>query len=183
METLKTIQTFSKVGRIFSKIAFICCVIGVAGCVLGMLSLPFSATPVFKIGGISIHAFIANQSGADLNALYPFMAGAMIVCIGQAVTAKFAEKYFANELLAETPFTRSGAKELLRLGIITISVPLGTLILAQIVSDVIAELIQCGEAFKLDGGDSVALGVTFIFASFLCQYGAELREKNDAAIQ
>lgn len=110
------------------------------------------------------------------------MTGAMIVCIGQAVTAKFAECYFRHELTAGTPFTLSGAKELLRLGVLTICLPLGTMILGQIISGVVAEFIGCGEAFKLDGGDSVALGVMFIVMSLLCQYGAELRENREDAL-
>lgn len=157
MESLKTIQKLSKLGKVFSKIIFICCIIGAVGCVVGMVCLPFADTQ-------------------GLNRLYPLMSGALIVCVGQAVNAKFAEKYFVNELVAETPFTISGAKELLRLGIITISVPLGALILAQIVSGVIAEFVQCGDVFKLEGGDSVAMGVMFIVMSLLCKYGAELKD-------
>lgn len=175
MKTLNTIQILSKIGKILSKIIYICCIIGTVGCAIGMASLPFADTGVLKIGGVTIYGLIVNRAGIDLNSLYSLMTGAMIVCIGQAVTAKFAEGYFAHELTAGTPFTLSGAKELFRLGIVTICVPLGSLILAQIISAIVAELIGCGEAFKLDGGDSVALGVMFIFMSLLCRYGAELQ--------
>lgn len=178
MKTLKTIQTLSKIGRILSKIIFICCVIGAAGCAIGMVSLPFADTGVLKIGGVTVYGLIVNRTGIDLNSLYPLMTGAMLVCVGQAVTAKFAAGYFAHELTAGTPFTLAGAKELLRLGIITICVPLGALLLAQIVSGVMAEIIGCGEMLQLDGGDSVILGVMFLFMSLLCRYGAELREKS-----
>lgn len=180
METLKTIQTFSKIGRILSKIIFVCAIIGIVGCVVGMVSLPFADTGMIKIGGVTIHGLIVNRAGIDLNSLYPAMSAILVVSIGQAVTANFAEKYFANELLAETPFTMEGAKELLRLGIITISVPLGTLILAQIASAVIAGFLECGNVFDLEGGDSIALGVMFILMSFLCKYGAERVEKYDS---
>lgn len=175
MECLKKIQILSKLGKVLSKIIFICCIIGVVGCIVGMVSLPFADTEGLKIGGVTIHGLIENRAGMDLNSLYPLMSGALIVCIGQAVTARFAEVYFTNELAAGTPFTTSGAKELLRLGVITISVPLGTLILALVVSGVIADFLQCGEAFKVDGGDSVTLGVMFIIMSILCKYGAEVK--------
>lgn len=178
MKTLKTIQTLSKIGKVFSKIVYICCLIGAIGCAVGMASLPFADADVLKIGGVTIHGLIVNRAGIDLASLYPLMSGALLVCVGEAVTAKFAEKYFTHELAAGTPFTTDGAKELLRLGILTICVPLGTLILAQIVSGVIAEIIGCGEVFKLDGDGSVTLGVMFIFMSLLCKYGAELREKS-----
>lgn len=175
MESLKTIQILSKLGKVLSKIIFICCIIGAVGCVVGMVCLPFADTEAIKIGGVTIHGLIENRAGMNLNSLYPLMSGSLIVCIGEAVIAKFAEVYFTNELAAGTPFTTSGAKELLRLGILTISVPLGTLILALIVSGVIADLLQCGEAFKLEGSDSVTLGVMFIVMSFLCKYGAEVK--------
>lgn len=173
VKILNTIQTLSKIGKVLSKIVYICCVIGAVGCAVGMACLPFADTGILKLGGVTISGLIVNRAGIDLNSLYPLMTGAMIVCIGQAVTAKCAESYFQHELAAGTPFTLPGAKELLRLGVVTISVPLGTLILAQIASGVLAELIGCGEAFKLDGGDSVSLGVMFLVIALLCQYGAE----------
>lgn len=178
MKTLNTIQTLSKIGKILSKIIYICCIIGVAGCVVGIVSLPFADTGILKIGCVTIYGLIVNRAGIDLNSLYSLMSGAMIVCIGPAVTAKFAERYFSHELTAGTPFTFDGAKELFRLGIITICVPLGSMIMAQIISSIVAEFIGCGEAFKLEGGDSVALGVMFLFMSLLCKYGAECKENS-----
>lgn len=176
MKTLNTIQTLCKIGKILSKIAFIFCVIGAVGCAAGVASLPFADTGVFNIGGVTIHGLIVNHAGIDLDSLYPMMTGVMIVCIGEAVTAKKAEGYFTHELTAGTPFTFTGAKELLQLGIVTICVPLGTQILAQIVSEIIAEIIHCSEAWKPDNGGSVTLGVMFIFMSLLCRYGAELKD-------
>lgn len=178
MKSLNIIQNLAKLGKILSKIIYICCIIGAVGCLVGMVSLPFADTGIIKIGGMTIYGLIVNRAGIDLNSLYPLMIGAMVVCLGQAVTAKFAERYFYHELTAGTPFTVAGAKELCRLGIYTICIPLGTLILAQIVSGIMVELIGCGEAFKVTGGDSVALGVMFIVMSVLCQYGAELNGKN-----
>lgn len=174
MKSLQTIQTLSKIGKVLSKIIYICCVIGTVGCAVGIASLPFADTGIFKIGGVTIYGLIVNQGGIDLNSLYPLMIGAMIVCIGQAVLAKFAESYFTHELAAGTPFTADGAKEMLRLGILTICIPLGALILSQIISGVVAEIVGCGDVFKVDNGDSVVLGVMFIVISLLCRYGAEL---------
>lgn len=174
MKSLQTIQTLSKIGKVLSKIIYICCVIGTVGCAVGIASLPFADTGIFKIGGVTIYGLIVNQGGIDLNSLYPLMIGVMIVCIGQAVLAKSAESYFTHELAAGTPFTADGAKEMLRLGILTICIPLGALILSQIISGVVAEIVGCGDVFKVDNGDSVVLGVMFIVISLLCRYGAEL---------
>lgn len=175
MKSLKNIQILSRIGRVLSKIVYIGCLIGVIGCVVGMISLPFADSGVIKLGGVSIHSLIVNRAGIELNSLYPLMIGALIACAGQGVTAWSAERYFRHELAAGNPFTLAGAKELFRLGILTLCVPLGALILAQIVSGVAAELIGAGEALNLDGGDSVALGVLFLVMSLFCQYGAELR--------
>ncbi len=179
MKTLNTIQTLSKIGKILSKIVYIFCIIGAVGCIVGVVCLPFADTGVLKVGGVTIYGLVVNRAGIDLNSLYSLMTGAMIVCIGQAVTAKFAERYFSHELTAGTPFTVGGAKELLHLGIITICVPLGAMILAQIISSIVTEFIGCGDAFKLEGGDSVTLGVMFIVMSLLCKYGAECRENGE----
>lgn len=147
MKSLQTIQILSKIGKVLSKIAFVFSIIGAVGCAGGMASLPFGDSGIFKIGGVTIHGLIDNRAGIDIESLYPMMAGAMIVCIGEVVLAKFSEKYFAHELAAGTPFTADGAKEMLRLGILTICVPLGALILSRIVSGVIADVIGCGEAY------------------------------------
>lgn len=177
MNTLNNIQALSKIGRIFSKLVYICCVIGAVGCAAGMASLPFADSGIFKIGGVTIYGLIVNRAGIELNSLYPLMTGAMIVCVGQAVTAKYAEGYFRHELDAGTPFTLSGAKELFRLGILTICVPLGTLIAAQIISGILAGFLDCGDAFQPDSADSVTLGVMFLFMSLLCKYGAECTQQ------
>lgn len=181
MKTLNSIQTLSKIGKILSKIVFIFGIIGAACSAVGMVCLPFSDTEILKIGGVTLHGLIVNQAGVELNGMYSLLSGTLIVCVGQAVTAKIAERYFAHELAEGTPFTVFGAKKLMNLGIVTICVPLGTMILAQIISSIVAEFAGCGEIFKLDGGDSVALGVMFIVMSLLCRYGAELREKNEVS--
>ena len=43
MNTLKTIQGLSRIGKILSKIIFICCIVGFCGCIAGMVSLALGA--------------------------------------------------------------------------------------------------------------------------------------------
>lgn len=175
MKSLKTIQTLSKIGMILCKIIYICCIIGAAGCAVGMVSLPLADTGIFKIGGVSIRTLIVNNAGIDPISLYPAMTEAAILCIGQTVLSKFAEVYFRNELAAGTPFTQDGAREMLRLGILTICIPLGCLIAAQIVSGIMAGFLNCDDLLKIDNGGSVSLGVMFIVMSVLCRCGAEMQ--------
>lgn len=183
MKTLENIQTLFKIGKIFSKIIFIFSLIGVVGSVVGMVCLPFGDTGVFKIGGVTVYSLIKNQESMELNSLYAQLSGILIICIGQAVVAKFAERYFAHELAEGTPFTMFGAQRLFRLGLVTVCVPLGTIVLAQIVSSIVAEFAGCENGFEPDGGSSVILGAMFMIMSFLCRYGAELREKNETSLK
>lgn len=173
MNTLNTIQTLSQIGKVFSKISYIFQLIVVIGCAVGLAGLPFADNGIFKIGGVSIYGLIVNRAGIDLTSLYPAITGAIIMCIGQIVLAKNAENYFDHELAAGTPFTQDGADELLRLGIMTICIPLGCLILAEIVSGIIEGFLNCDDLLKIENGGSVTLGIMFIITSILCRYGAE----------
>lgn len=74
------------------------------------------------------------------------------------------------------PFTLRGAKELMRLGILTVAIPLGTVIVCAI-GVAIADVVYPG-IDKLSVGEfsSVGLGVMMIVLSLFCRYGAELKE-------
>ena len=106
----------------------------------------------------------------------------MIVCAGEAVLAKFAEVFFQNELNAETPFTLSGAKELLRLGILTLAIPTGCAVVGSIVQGVVAGFLNAPKAavmdLSFDHEASIALGIMMILGSLLCRYGAELQTQD-----
>ena len=101
------------------------------------------------------------------------MAVGLILCAGEAVLAKFAECYFKHELADGTPFNLSGAKELKRLGILTICIPVGTQIAAEIVYVVMNQIFQDAAPLRLDQSGSIGIGITFIIVSLICQYGAE----------
>ena len=64
------------------------------------------------------------------------LVACLIVCIGQAVLAKFAEFYFRNAEASGTPFTHIGARELRRLGILMIIIPTGCAVLAELVQGI-----------------------------------------------
>lgn len=175
-KSLKTIQTLSKIGKILSKIVFICCIIGFCGCIAGIASLAVGAGSVLRIGGVNIHGLIENASGLSVGTLYASMVFGMIMTAAEAVVAKFAEVYFKHELAAGTPFTFAGAKEMLRLGILTIAVPVGAMLIGGIVYGVMMCFVEGVQ--ELDANDSISLGlgIMFIVLSVICKYGAELRE-------
>ncbi len=176
MKSLNAIQTLSKIGKIMSKITYICSIVAAAVCVVGLVSLPFIGNDIIKIGGVTLHSLIVNNENVSMASIGASIAEALIVAVGEIVLARYAYRYFANELNAGTPFTADGAKELMRLGILTISVPLGTQIIAEIVCAVISEASKDVMRLQIDNSSSVALGVMFIIMSVFCRYGSELLE-------
>lgn len=180
MKSLNTIQTLSKVGKVLSKIAFIFSVIGFCGCIAGLLSLSFGNGSFIKIGGVTLHGLISEEYGYNIKSITAALSGWLIICAGEAVLAKFAEIYFKNELNAGTPFTSAGAKELLRLGILTIAVPVGSAIAGSIAEGIVAGFMKVEKAAAMDmyfdNDAAIVLGVMFILGSLLCRCGAELKE-------
>ena len=175
MNSLKTIQTLSKIGKILCKIAFVFAVIGFCGCIVGMISLSVGGN-ILKLGGVTIHGIISE----NLDYAEGSLIGWLVVCAGEAVLAKYAELYFKNELAAGNPFTFAGAKELLRLGIMTAVIPTGCAIVGSIVEGIAAGIMDVEKAVELNmpfGTEgNITLGIMFIIAALLCRYGAEIRE-------
>ena len=180
MKSLETIQTLSKIGRALSKIAFILSIVGFCGCIAGLLGLSFGNGSFIKIGGVSLHGLISENSGYSIESISAALFGWMIVCAGEAVTAKFAEIYFRNELNAGTPFTLAGANELMRLGILTIAVPTGCTVVGGIAEGIIVGFADIQKAASMnmhfDSSAGIILGVMFIVKSLICRYGADIKE-------
>ena len=177
MNTLKSIQTLAKIGKIFSKIIFACCVVGFCGCIVGIVSLAIGAE-TFKLGGVTIHSMIENEAGMTMPTLYASMAVGLLFCAAEAVLCKFAEVYFKHELAEGDPFTLRGAKELLRLGIMTIAIPLGTVIVCSI-GIAIADNVYPGiDKLSIGEFSSVGLGVMMIVLSHFCRYGPDQKMEN-----
>ena len=172
MKTLHTIQKLWKIGKALSTILFIFCIIGFCSCIVGILSMAIGA-PTLKIGGITLRSILKTEAGITVGTVYAAMAAGMILCAGEAVLAKFAEHYFKRELADGTPFTFAGAKEMMRLGILTICLPIGTQITVEIVHAVMEQAIQGVAPLWSDNAGSVALGVMFLVMSLICRYGAE----------
>ena len=175
MKTSNIIQRLSRIGKILSKIIFIFCIIGFCGCIVGILSMAIGA-PTLKIGGVTLESILSIEAGVTTGTVYAVASAGMILCAGEAVLAKFAEHYFKRELADGTPFDFGGAKELMRLGILAICIPIGTQMIAEILYAVMEQTLHGVAPFQLDHSSSVALGVMFIVMSLWCRYGAELRE-------
>ena len=173
-ENLKTIQKISKVFKIISTVIFVLAIIATVILILS-LSIMLYLKDV-SIEGISLTTLLADE-GLSVNDAIFAMIFSIISCIGTIVISIFAKRYFANELKAGTPFTHDGAKELRRLGIIFIAIPLGIALVSGIALGIgrqfIPELSDLQYSMKLD----ITIGVIFIIASVIFNYGAELEKK------
>jgi hypothetical protein len=175
-KTLKTIQTLCKVGRILSKITFIICIVGAALCVAGIISLALIPEGI-KFDGLTIQGLVQKHAGVSVNTCYAAMAAGIALCAGGAVLAKFEELYFKRELASGTPFTFDGAKELIRLGVLTIAIPAVAALVAAIIFGVMRAVLPDVDEMKYNIRLYLGMGIGYIFAGLLCRYGAELFAK------
>ena len=173
-KTLKTIQTLCKVGRILSKITFIICIVGAALCVAGIISLALIPEGI-KFDGLTI--LVEKHVGVSVNTCYAAMAAGIPLCAGGAVLAKFEELYFKRELASGTPFTFDGAKELIRLGVLTIAIPAVAALVAAIIFGVMRAVLPDVDEIKYNIHLYLGMGIGYIFAGLLCRYGTELFAK------
>lgn len=177
------LQKLVKLGKVFSKVAFVFSIIGISGCIIGLLSNLLGNGQVLKIGGVTIYGLMADFNADNVNSIRATLAAWLIVCMGQAVLAKFAELYFCHVETSSTPFTHTGAWELRRLGIMMIVIPTGCAALAEIVQGTMTGAMNVTadgwSELNFDNEASVVVGVMFIVGSFLCGYGAEVLEKNN----
>ena len=153
-ETLKTIQILSQLGKILSQVSMILSFIGFGLCVGGMTL----GNGVLKLNEITIHGL------TDGNVDQIMYIALIVTCLGQAILSCFARHYFTKELRDGTPFDFEGAKEMFKLGILTICISLGTQIVCVFLKQ---------ESLGLN---YIHLGITFIILSILFKYGAYIKE-------
>lgn len=179
-KSLKTIQVIAKIGRILSLIVFVCTIIGMAGAIIGILTLALGVGDI-TIGDLTLKSIIENEAGLSMGTLYTTLACSVLLCAGEGVIAKFAEIYFKREEAAGTPFTLDGAKELFRLGIISIAVSLGTYLLACICQGVMREFLNDAVSTDFSSSTSVGLGVAMMLVSVILKCATEtISDKNNA---
>lgn len=130
MDTLKILQKLYRLGRILSKIAYVCAIVAACLCAAGIASFALGAGTL-RLGGVTIRGLVRADTSLSEGALYAAMTAGLIVMAGEAVLSRFAAGYFAQALADGTPFRAESARSLLRLGILTICIPLGTQILAE----------------------------------------------------
>lgn len=172
-KSLKTVQTICKVCKVLAEIAFVMFVVIVA---LMLVAAIFTGTGNFDAlvssGGVVLDEML-QQSGVTQEYVTAVLVCMTIIIAAEAIVAKFINVYFKHELKAGTPFTFEGAKEMLRLGIITIAVPAGASLAATIVFGIMAAGSGLDSEFNFE--ISLGLGLMFLALSPLLKHGTELR--------
>lgn len=180
MNTLAVIQVLAKVGKVLSTIVFVLAIVCGALCAAGIVSLAFIPAEGIQLGGTTLRGLVDQTAGVDTGKLYASMAAGIVLCVGEAVLAKLAQRYFKHELADGTPFTFSGARELMRLGICAVCIPIGMTVVGQVVFAVVAHALHATGDPELNGIASVGIGVMMIIAALLCKHGAEVTEAHKA---
>lgn len=173
MKTLESIQKTCKVFKTLTKIAmilsFVCAGIALAGLLCGI---------AWRTGGnvigISMEDALKLTRANELNQMIGELLSDVVYALTEGILLLFAYRYLKRELEDGTPFTAEGAKQVKRLGIQTIVMPLA----AAILSAVICECFDLTCPGDWGNGASLALGVALILFSLVLRHGAELREGN-----
>lgn len=168
-KSLKTIQVLAKIGMIISKVMFILSVVCGIACFVALTAL--LGVQELRLGGTDMMEWFMKESGASMEASYYSCVSGFIVCAAQAILCKFSQQYFTNELSVGTPFTVEGAKEIMRLGILTIVMPCVALTVQEIVACIM--LPDVADVVTEDLSE-LGYGIMFIVCSVIFKYGAEL---------
>lgn len=176
MKELKTIQSLSKLGKVLSTIVFVICIVAFCLCVVGAIGVALGFDAV-EIGGITVEGIVEMDVEMTKEMLIAVTIGGAIICAAEAVTAKFAEHYFKRELDDGTPFTRGGAGELQRLGILAIVLPIAAGVISSILFSFMAPELADYTSADLEMSGTVGVGIMMIVMAQVCKYGAALEER------
>jgi len=171
-KSLSTLQTIAKVAKIVCKVIFILCIVGGIGCAIGLLML-------LVFGRVAFEALDFFGENAYLLGAVGCIVG-VISCVGEAILAYYGERYFKHELEAGTPFTHDGAKEIFRLGIMSLIVSAAASVLSGMVYGVFLIFSPNMTEFDVSSSWSLGTGLVLLLLSVIFRYGAEIREHNFA---
>lgn len=171
-DKLKVIQTLAKFGKTISFVIFILCIVGASACLAGASALLLTSSLEMS-DGITLAQFIESKSTITVNGIYAACAIGGIICIGEAIAAKYIENYFKLELNDGTPFVASSAQYLRKVGTIKIVVSVACTIVSMIVYKIMANAFGGAQNINIDNSLSIGLGIVLVIASIILEYGAE----------
>lgn len=168
-KNLLVIQKCVRIFRVFVRVGMI---LSIAGSVFGLAATVLwvrwnnaSADGVTQLDRL----MRLVQQGDYYQTLAALIADT-IACAFFAVLLSVALSYLTRELSDGTPFVDDTAIRLRRLGVLTIVLPIVSIVLQMIPYTV----FDLSAPDRLDNAGSVMLGVVLILASVVFRYGAEL---------
>ena len=175
MKSLQTIQKTFRVFQMLSKIAMILSFVWAGLAALGLLcgmAWYFGGNVGGNVVGANQELLYSLTVTGGLTEMIGVLLVDMILALTDGILLVFVLRYFKSEQADGTPFTQRGADRVLRLGILTIVVPL----VAAILSAIVCEVLTLPQDAVSDWGNlnSLTLGIVLILASLIFRYGAEL---------
>ena len=177
MESLKTIQKLSKLGKILSKIVYVFCLVGLILCIVGGLGLIF-IPETFEIANIKIHGLIDSNFNFSKEIIYAALIIGIIELACEMYISKQSQKYFEYELEEGTPFTEEGANKIKRLGLIVIFIPLVASFISALGFEIAKQAMNFTGKLDINFDISLTLGIAFLILSAIFKYGSSLKIEN-----
>lgn len=167
--TLKNIQKCARVLHTLAIIAAVAAFLGAASALAAAVGLSrWYNAPADVLGMLA--PIMAELDHGSYTASVAQLSADVISLALDGVVLCFAAAYLKQELADGTPFTASGAKSLLRLGILTITLPL----ISAAVSCVIFGAFDVDISGDCGNGSAIIVGIVLILSSLVFSYGAEL---------
>ena len=167
--TLKNIQKCARVLHTLAIIAAVAAFLGAASALAAAVGLSrWYNAPADVLGMLA--PIMAELDHGSYTASVAQLSADVISLALDGVVLCFAAAYLKQELADGTPFTASGARSLLRLGILTIALPL----ISAAVSCVIFGAFDVDISGDYGNGSAIIVGIVLILSSLVFSYGAEL---------
>ena len=164
---------------------FVLCIVGL--CLSGLALIMFSilGNRALTVGGVNIYGLIWEETGVAVSGAMVIAAlvCAILSCVSEIILSKKAINYFTDELAVGTPYTFHGAKELKKLGLMTIIIPLVTTLVCSIILSIVTHVSlgelseEASRGMKITvGSSSIGLGIAMLICSLFCRSGAEIQQ-------
>lgn len=175
MKSLETIQKTFKVFEVLTKVAYILCIVGAVVSGVGVLcaAVQYNGGTVFSIIGEPLKIFSDETNLLQKNVE---LLAATLMLASEAILLGLTRSYLKSELADGTPFTETGAKQLQKLAIRFIWIPIA----AIAGSEAIAIWQGVKSIGNIGNFGNVITGIVLVLVSLIFRYGAELEKKNNA---
>lgn len=192
--SLKRILGFMKFARLLCALLAGICALILVVCALDLAGVTkMRANPVFDLGGAlnlsdnssseageAVSLYSSNIGGVvvslspDAHSHAPYIAMQlirMLLSLSEGILAVIALLHFNHVLNAGTPFTPAGARELFRLGVLTICLPVAALLISLLIGRIVAPSADMSTTLRLE--PTAFLGAGLILVSMLLQHACE----------